>query len=339
MLTGSIIIDIKGKEITQRDIQRLTHPVVSGVILFTRNFDNKNQIQDLISSIKSVRDDLLITVDHEGGRVQRFRENFYAMPSMSKLGDLYAHDSEQGLRLARYAGWLIARELGELHIDLNYSPVLDINYGNSSVIGNRSFSDNPKAIIELAKAFVDGQHQAGMTSVGKHFPGHGFIHEDSHQEISLDNRSLTEMENDIDCFESLINFGLGAVMPGHVIYKKADNNPASLSSFWLKDYLRKRLNFKGIIISDDLSMKGVADYIPDISERVSQALTAGCDVALICNKPEDVDKFLDRTGYDDFAAPDLSQLRIKNNQNASIDGLHVEEVKNLMINMNFIHTP
>ena len=339
MLTGSIIIDIEGKEITQRDIQRLSHPVVCGVILFTRNFDNKNQIQDLISSIKSVRDDLLITVDHEGGRVQRFRENFYAMPSMSKLGDLYAHDSEQGLRLARYAGWLIARELGELHIDLNYSPVLDVNYGKSSVIGNRSFSDNPKAIIELAKAFVDGQHQAGMTSVGKHFPGHGFIHEDSHQEISLDNRSLTEMENDIDCFESLINYGLGAVMPGHVIYKKADNNPASLSSFWLKDYLRKRLNFKGIIISDDLSMKGVADYIPDISERVSQALTAGCDVALICNEPEDVDKFLDRTGYDDFAAPDLSQLRIKNNQNSSIDGFHVEDVKNLMKNMNFIHIP
>ena len=278
-------------------------------------------------------------MDHEGGRVQRFRENFYAMPSMSKLGDSYAHDSEQGLRLARYAGWLIARELGELHIDLSYSPVLDINYGKSSVIGNRSFSDDPKAIIELAKAFVVGQHQAGMTSVGKHFPGHGFIHEDSHQEISLDNRSLTEMENDIDCFESLINYGLGAIMPGHVIYKKADNNPASLSSFWLKDYLRKRLNFKGIIISDDLSMKGVADYIPDISERVSQALTAGCDVALICNKPEDVDKFLDRTGYDDFAAPDLSQLRIINNQNSSIDGLHVEEVKNLMKNMNFIHTP
>ena len=339
MLTGSIIIDIEGKEITQRDVQRLSHPVVCGVILFTRNFDNKNQIQGLISSIKSVRDDLLITVDHEGGRVQRFRENFYAMPSMSKLGDSYAHDSEQGLRLARYAGWLIARELGELHIDLNYSPVLDVNYGKSSVIGNRSFSDNPRAIIELAKAFVDGQHQAGMTSVGKHFPGHGFIHEDSHQEISLDNRSLTEMENDIDCFESLINYGLGAVMPGHVIYKKADNNPASLSSFWLKDYLRKRLNFKGIIISDDLSMKGVADYMPDISERVSQALTAGCDVALICNEPEDVDKFLDRAGYDDFAAPDLSQLRIKNNQNSSIDGLHVEDVKNLMKNMNFIHIP
>ena len=339
MLTGSIIIDIEGKEITQRDVQRLSHPVVCGVILFTRNFDNKNQIQDLISSIKSVRDDLLITVDHEGGRVQRFRENFYAMPSMSKLGDSYAHDSEQGLRLARYAGWLIARELGELHIDLNYSPVLDVNYGKSSVIGNRSFSDNPKAIIELAKAFVDGQHQAGMTSVGKHFPGHGFIHEDSHQEISLDNRSLTEMENDIDCFESLINYGLGAVMPGHVIYKKADNNPASLSSFWLKDYLRKRLNFKGIIISDDLSMKGVADYMPDISERVSQALTAGCDVALICNEPEDVDKFLDRTGYDDFAAPDLSQLRIKNYQNSSIEGLNVEDVKNLMKNMNFIHIP
>ena len=155
MLTGSIIIDIEGKEITQRDIQRLSHPVVCGVILFTRNFDNKNQIQDLISSIKSVRDDLLITVDHEGGRVQRFRENFYAMPSMSKLGDSYAHDSEQGLRLARYAGWLIARELGELHIDLNYSPVLDINYGKSSVIGNRSFSDNPKAIIELAKALFE----------------------------------------------------------------------------------------------------------------------------------------------------------------------------------------
>jgi len=339
MLTGSIIIDIEGKEITQRDIQRLSYPVVCGVILFTRNFDNKNQIQNLISSIKSVRDDLLITVDHEGGRVQRFRENFYAMPSMSKLGDLYAQDSEQGLRLAKYAGWLIARELGELHIDLNYSPVLDINYGKSSVIGNRSFSDNPKAITELAKAFVDGQHQAGMTSVGKHFPGHGFIHEDSHEEISIDSRSLAEMENDIDCFESLINYGLGAVMPGHVIYKKADNNPASLSSFWLKDYLRKRLNFKGIIISDDLSMKGVADYIPDISQRVSQALTAGCDVALICNEPEDVDKFLDRTGYDDFAAPDLSQLRIKNNQNSSIDGLDVEDVKNLMKNMNFIHTP
>jgi len=339
MLTGSIIIDIEGKEITQRDIQRLSHPVVCGVILFTRNFDNKNQIQNLISSIKSVRDDLLITVDHEGGRVQRFRENFYAMPSMSKLGDLYAHDSEQGLRLARYAGWLIARELGELHIDLNYSPVLDINYGKSSVIGNRSFSDNPKTIIELAKAFVDGQHQAGMTSVGKHFPGHGFIREDSHEEISIDNRSLAEMENDIDCFESLVNHRLGAVMPGHVIYNKADNNPASLSSFWLKDYLRKRLSFKGIIISDDLSMKGVADYIPDIYERVSQALTAGCDVVLICNKPEDVDEFLDRTDHDDFTAPDLSQLRIKKNQKSSIDGLNVENVKNLMKNMNFIHTP
>ena len=200
--------------------------------------------------------------------------------------------------------------------------MLDINYGKSSVIGNRSFSDIPKAIIELARAFVDGKHQAGMTSVESIFPGHGFIHEDSHEEISIDNRSLAEMENDIDCFESLIKHGLGAVMPGHVIYKKSDNNPASLSSFWLKDYLRKRLDFKGIIISDDLSMKGVADYIPDIFERVSQAVTAGCDVVLICNKPEDVDKFLDRTDHDNFTTSDLSQLRKKNNHNSSIDGLH-----------------
>ena len=339
MLTGSVIIDIEGKKITQKDIQRLSHPMVCGVILFTRNFDNKNQIQDLISAIKSVREDLLITVDHEGGRVQRFRENFYPMPSMSKLGDLYAHDDEQALRFARYAGWLIAQELAELFIDLNYSPVLDINYGKSSVIGNRSFSDNPSVIIQLAKAFVDGQKHAGMTSVGKHFPGHGFIHEDSHEEISIDNRSLLEMKNDIYCFESLINHGIGAVMPSHVIYKEADNHPASLSSFWLKDQLRKRFNFKGIIISDDLSMKGVADFIPDIYDRVSHALTAGCDIVLICNKPKDVDKLLDQVDHDDFTALDLSHLRIKKNQNSTIDGLHVEDVKNIMKNMNFIHTP
>lgn len=339
MLTGSIIIDVEGKEITQRDIQRLSHPLVCGVILFTRNFENKNQIKDLIVAIKSIRDDLLITVDHEGGRVQRFRENFYAMPSMSKFGDLYSHDSKQGLKLARYAGWLIASELRELHIDLSYSPVLDINYGKSSVIGNRSFSDNPDVIIELAKAFVDGQNQAGMTSVGKHFPGHGFIHEDSHQEISIDNRGLAKMKNDIYCFETLINHGLGAVMPSHVIYKKADNHPASLSSFWLKDFLRKRFNFTGIIISDDLSMKGVTDYIPDINERVSKALTAGCDVVLICNKPDDVDKLLDQTDHKNFTVPDLNQLRIKTNQNFTIDGLNVEDVKNLMKNMNFIHIP
>lgn len=314
MLKNNLFIDIESTSINQNDIKRITHPSVSGVILFTRNFINSVQLKQLIKDVRSLKNNLIIGVDHEGGRVQRFRESFYPLPPMSMLGDIYNNDPSLANNLAKNSGWVIAKELGLYDIDLNFSPVLDINYGNSSVIGNRSFDSKAEVVVELASSFIEGLNYGGMAAVGKHFPGHGYIKADSHLEISTDYRSLEQIEDDLFCFDSLIKNGIQAIMPSHVIYEQIDKNPSSMSPFWIKKVLKTKLGFKGFIISDDLSMKGVANLYPDIKNRCEHSVLAGCDLILICNNPDQVDKLLSQVNkVNSFI--DFSPLRLKKEMN------------------------
>ncbi len=338
MLKSSILIDVVGYDLSQEDINRISHPLVCGVILFSRNYKNKAQLLELIKHIKLVRADLLISVDHEGGRVQRFKEEFFLLPSMGKLGDIFIQDQTLALRLAGYSGWLIAKELGEVGIDLNFSPVLDINYGKSSVIGNRSFSNDARTVIFLAKQFINGLNAGGMSAVGKHFPGHGFIPNDSHHEITTDLRTIEEMSDDLNCFKSFIDDDIAALMPSHVIYNQVDIKPASLSKKWILEYLRKILKFKGIVISDDLSMRGVADYIPDIYDRVMEAFNAGCNIVLICNEPNTVDELLDQVNPKNVKPQNFKQIRLNQakNKNLRFDNFTLDEVKHFMIKESFV---
>ena len=288
-----LMIDIEGLELIDADIKRIKHPLVGGIILFTRNFKNKIQLKKLVISIRKLKENLLIAVDHEGGRVQRFKDEFTNIPKMNSIGLIYQEDKQQANTIAKLIGWVIANELAEIDIDFSFTPVLDIDYRNSSIIGDRAFHQNVQAISELASSLVEGLNFVGMQSVGKHFPGHGFIKADTHLEIATDNRSLeTIQKNDMLTFESLIKMGIKAIMPSHVIYSSCDQDPAGLSDFWLQDQLRGRLKFEGAILSDDMSMTAAQDSEGNVSLRVKRALIAGCDMVLFCNSPNEVDGLL-----------------------------------------------
>jgi beta-N-acetylhexosaminidase len=331
-INGSIFIDVMGKKLHKDDIRRISHPLVQGIILFTRNYENKTQLRKLIDDIKLVRSDLIISVDHEGGRVQRFKKGFYNIPPMNSLDKIYIEDERLATKLAEYIGWIIAKELGDMNIDLNFSPVLDINYGKSSVIGDRSFSANFETVVNLAAAFKNGLNAGGMAAIGKHFPGHGFIKEDSHIEISIDERGLEELGNDLQCFKKLINLGIEGIMPGHVIYPQVDNKPASLSEKWITNYLKNIYGFKGPVISDDLSMLGVATYLPDIYERVISSFKAGCDISLICNDEAKVDELLLKIKPNQVHSRPLDDLRLdkEKNKNIFFKNNTYEDIKNFI---------
>jgi len=335
---GSIIIDIEGFYLSKNDIRRISHPIVCGIILFSRNFENTNQLNSLIKHIKEVRNDLLITVDHEGGRVQRFKEGFSSLPPMLSLEPIFKKDPQLALTLAKFSGWIIGKELGSYHIDLNYSPVLDLHYGKSGVIGDRSFASDPKIVIELVKYFIRGLDEAGMTAVGKHFPGHGYIKADTHLQISEDTRTLIEMEPDVLPFNAMIDYDIKAIMPSHVLYPKIDNQPASLSHYWLNSYLRKTLHFKGVVISDDLNMKGVSNYITSIEKRTLSAFSAGCDIVLICNNHKDVDRLLQSIDLESINSNSFSSLRlnIEKNRKEKLDGLSIFEIISFMKKNKFV---
>ena len=279
---GPVMIDIAGTELSDLDRERLCHPLVGGIILFTRNYVSREQLTALCSEIHALREPrLLIAVDHEGGRVQRFREGFTRLPAMRRLGELYAQDAAAGLAGARATGELLASELLACGVDFSFTPVLDLDYGQSSVIGDRSFGRDPAVVAVLANALVEGLHAAGMKSCGKHFPGHGHVAADSHVAIPVDERPLTQLQEDIAAFR------LGrvdAVMPAHVIYPAVDHRPAGFSPVWQK-MLREELGFDGVVFSDDLSMEG-ASVAGGILERVQAAWEAGCDMLLVCNAPE-----------------------------------------------------
>ncbi len=291
---GPVMIDLGGFSLTVEDKEKLNHPSTGGVILFTRNFESREQVRELILEIRNTRpEQLLIAVDQEGGRVQRFRQGFTTLPPASSYGEYYQKDPSQALETTRLAGWLMASELLVVGIDFSFAPVLDVDSGVSEIIGDRSFSQNPEIVSALARAFKQGSGQAGMASVGKHFPGHGDVAPDSHLTLPEDPRSLEKLlERDLCPFQSLISAGLEGIMPAHIIYPRIDDFPAGFSEVWLKQILRNKLGFKGAIFSDDLTMKG-AECAGNFSQRAQTALHAGCDMVLVCNNPEGAESVLE----------------------------------------------
>jgi beta-N-acetylhexosaminidase len=294
MALGPVMLDVEGTELNADDIRRLQHPLVGGVILFARNYVNPTQLKALTESIHKVRQPpLLIAVDHEGGRVQRFREGFTRIPPMGEFGKIWDKNPKRAKQLAEEAGWILAAELRAHGIDFSFTPVLDVDFGSSTVIGDRSFHRNPAAIVDLAHSLMQGLKRGGMAVVGKHFPGHGFVAADSHVAIPVDERSFAEIEQtDIEPFRRMIDMGMQAVMPAHVIYPKVDERPAGFSKIWLQQVLRKHLGFNGVIFSDDLSMEG-AVVAGNVTQRALAALHAGCDMVLLCNRPDLADELLD----------------------------------------------
>ncbi|HJV26407.1 MAG TPA: beta-N-acetylhexosaminidase [Aromatoleum sp.] len=290
------MLDVAGTSLTDEERERLLDPLVGGVILFARNFSGSEQLSALTAEIRALRDPaLIIAVDQEGGRVQRFRtDGFSRLPSMRRLGELWDQDHVEALAAARVVGFVLAAELLAHGVDLSFAPVLDLDYGDSRVIGDRSFHRDPQVTASLAQALVAGMAEAGMGCVGKHFPGHGFVEADSHLEVPVDDREFeTIWEADVLPYRHRIGRQLSGVMPAHVIYRRIDPNPAGFSSFWLQDVLRGRLGFGGVIFSDDLTMEG-ATVAGDIVGRARAAHGAGCDMVLVCNRPDMAADLLDR---------------------------------------------
>nr|HQU87261.1 beta-N-acetylhexosaminidase [Denitromonas sp.] len=291
---GPVMLDVAGHALTDDERKRLCHPLVGGVILFARNYDNPEQLAALSADIRTLRvPALLVTVDHEGGRVQRFREGFSAVPAMGVLGKAWSVNPETGCQLARDAGRVLASELIAHGVDLSYTPVLDLDYGVSRVIGDRAFHRDPDATIALATALIDGMADAGMGCVGKHFPGHGFVEADSHVDMPRDMRDFDAISaQDMRPFHTLAT-RLAGVMPAHVIYPAVDSRPAGFSPFWLQTVLRGQLGFSGVIFSDDLTMEAATEA-GDIVARAEAARAAGCDMVLVCNRPDLAETLLAR---------------------------------------------
>jgi beta-N-acetylhexosaminidase len=291
-----VILDIAGLALSQEDKRRLAHPLVGGMILFGRNWESREQLSALCAEIKEVRSDLLICVDHEGGRVQRFRTGgFTHLPPMRRFGEMWMKDGRGGegtgamraMAAATAAGYVLGAELRACGVDFSFTPVLDLDFGASSVIGDRSFHRDPRVVTMLARSLMHGLLQAGMANCGKHFPGHGYVKADSHLEIPVDDRSLKAiLADDAMPYEWLGNT-LDSVMPAHVIYSKVDRRPAGFSPRWLNDILREQLQFQGAIFSDDLSMAGarkIEGRDVTYTEAAVVALQAGCDLVLLCNE-------------------------------------------------------
>lgn len=282
-MNGALMLDVVGVELDAEEREILQHPHVGGLIFFARNYSGPEQIQALVNSIRAIRPEIIIAVDQEGGRVQRFRDGFVKLPPMKTFGDIFGHNPQQARQLANQCGWLMATEVLSVGVDISFAPILDVDNGLSQVIGNRAFHADPQIAVALLREFIRGMHEAGMAATGKHFPGHGSVEADSHVAIPVDNRSFAEIDAfDLVPFKALID-ELQGVMPAHVIYPEVDNKPAGFSPIWLQDLLRQRLGFKGVIFSDDLSMEG-AGVVGGYADRADAALNAGCDMVLACNK-------------------------------------------------------
>jgi len=279
---GRLMLDLTGTSLMDDEVGLLQNPQVGGVILFARNVESRHQVEALVAEIRAAAPDLLIAVDQEGGRVQRFKQGFTRLPAMQQLGDLTLRDRALGLSLARDCGWLMASEVIACGLDISFAPVLDVDRDTSSIIGDRAFSDQPQLVCDVAGAFIAGMNEAGMAATGKHFPGHGGIVADSHLEAPIDQRSWAELsEHDLVPFVALAD-QLGGVMPAHITYPEIDPDSVGFSPFWLQQILRSQLGFNGVIFSDDLAMKG-ADIAGGYVQKAERALSAGCDMILVCN--------------------------------------------------------
>ena len=310
---GPVVLDPTGLTLTEDDRKRLLHPAAGGVILFAHNYESPEQLLALTDEISRLREpELPICVDHEGGRVQRFTLGFTAIPPMRRLGVLWDRDRELAKRAARAVGTVIAAELGAHGVDFSFTPVLDLDYGSSAVIGHRAFHYDPNAVGALAAQLIEGLAGGGMAAVGKHFPGHGFAAADSHVAVPTDPRAVKDfIKKDIVPYQAAIAAGLAAVMPAHVIYPQADPEPAGYSRYWLQDVLRGKLGFEGLIFSDDLSMEG-ASTVGGVPERARAALAAGCDQVLLCQKPAEQDVLLDALAEMPVAVPErVERMRRK----------------------------
>lgn len=300
---GPVMVDVAGKELTEEDIRRIRHPLTGGVILFARNFESREQITALARAIHEARPNVLLAVDHEGGRVQRFKtDGFTRLPAMRKLGELWDKDVLQATKAATDVGYVLAAELRACGIDLSFTPVLDLDYGSSGVIGDRAFHRDPRVVTLLAKSLNHGLALAGMANCGKHFPGHGYVKADSHVAIPVDKRSLKAILSDDAAPYGWLGMSLTGVMPAHVIYPKVDPLPAGFSKKWLT-MLREKFGFEGVIFSDDLSMEG-ASMEGGVVAGAHAALEAGCDMVLICNAPDKADILLEQIDLDRM--PDLA---------------------------------
>jgi beta-N-acetylhexosaminidase len=277
------MVDLNGLALTPEERDILRHPLVGSVILFTRNYAAPEQLERLVAEIHALRDPpLIVTVDHEGGRVQRFRTSFTVLPPARFIGHQYDMNRQRGLEMAGNCGWLLAAELRAVGIDLSFAPVVDLDYAVSEVIGDRAFHREPEAVAALANACAAGMREAGMAAVAKHFPGHGAVVADSHVAVPIDRRELPDLEPDLTPYRRLIANGLTGVMAAHVVFPRIGELPASLSPRWINDILRGELRFHGVVFADDLSMAGAA-VAGDIIERAHLALAAGCDVLPVCN--------------------------------------------------------
>ena len=288
MARGFIMLDVAGLELTSADRALLKLPSVGGVILFSRNYDSPNQLVNLTNEIRKIQNPpLLIAVDHEGGRVQRFKERFTELPPMRYVGRLYDISEKDACDLAFNIGWIIGAELRSVGVDLCFGPCVDLDWGASEIIGNRSFHKNKHTVELLSYKYSCGLYNAGMQAVAKHFPGHGYVVADSHLELPIDRRSFSRLLDDIYPYEGLIRKNaIGAVMMSHIIYEQVNSMPASLSEYWIMDHLRQQLRFNGAVFCDDLSMKALKPY-GNLLERAELALKANCDMLLMCNNREE----------------------------------------------------
>nr|WP_197702553.1 beta-N-acetylhexosaminidase [Sulfuricaulis limicola] len=316
MSLGPVMLDVQGLELLPEERERLRHPLVGGVILFSRNYQFPEQVEALVRDIHAQREpQLLVAVDHEGGRVQRFRDGFTALPPIRELGRIHDENPKRARRLAETSGWLMATELRAIGVDFSFAPVLDLDRGVSRVIGDRAFHSHPETVADLAHAYMVGMHQAGMAAVGKHFPGHGAVEADSHLALPVDGRKLVDIQaEDMVPFERMIHYGLEGIMPAHVVFSRVDSLPAGFSGTWLRKILREQLGFQGVIFSDDLSMEG-AKVAGDVVARAKMALSAGCDMVLVCNDTAAADQVLTGLGTHDDPVSHLRLVRMHGREN------------------------
>jgi beta-N-acetylhexosaminidase len=327
MALGPVMLGLDGLELTAEERDLLRHPLVGGVILFGRNYQSPEQVAALTTAIHALRQPrLLVAVDHEGGRVQRFRDGFTRLPAVRRLGEIYDQDRMRAKQLARITGWLMAAELRAVGVDFSFAPVLDLDHGVSGIIGDRAFHHDPEAVADLAHAYVSGMQKAGMEAVGKHFPGHGGIAADSHLELPVDPRAYDDLAGaDLLAFERMIHYGLAALMPAHVLYPQVDDRPAGFSARWLKNILRGGLEFQGVIFSDDLDMAGAREAGAP-PERARAALAAGCDMVLACNDRRAAVAILDNLRHPLDPVGQLRLIRLHGRGHLTVERLRRDPV-------------